>query len=261
MRIPKAQREALARQDALFIAEGLRPGDPRSTEAHLRHTALLLRDRQARSPCAKAVAHVAGLFERSIPSVARGAIACASGCAWCCHQPVFVTPPEAFFVADQIRTRTGTIAAMERALSAVAGRQADAERVPWVRCPLLGDDNLCSVYASRPLACHAYVSIRVEDCRHSYPHPGNATVTAPAAYREVRELCRMILLAAARVNGLTDAGYEMNAAVIAVLGADNAEKRWLRGEDIFAGIPQTSPLSPQDDRKIAFMAASIAPTL
>jgi len=36
------QREALARQDAPFLAAGLVPGDPRSFEAHLRHAARLM---------------------------------------------------------------------------------------------------------------------------------------------------------------------------------------------------------------------------
>jgi hypothetical protein len=35
----------------------------------------------------------------------------------------------------------------------------------------------------------------------------------------------MILLAAVRVQGLQDTGYEMNAAVMRALNTDNAEKR------------------------------------
>jgi Fe-S-cluster containining protein len=261
MRISRSQREALARQDAPFVAEGLRPGDPRSTEAHLRHTATLLRDRQAHSPCARAVTHVTTLFERSIPGPVRGAIACTSGCAWCCHQPVLVTAPEAFFLATRLRARAEIVTAMETFVSQVADRRADTPRVPWLRCPLLAADNSCSIYAARPLACHGHVSMRVEACQTSYAQRDEGAIAGPPVYRDMRELCRMILLAAARVQGLPDTGYEMNAAVIQALNTDNAEKRWLRGEDIFAGIPIVSPLSPQADRMVGFMATNIAPTL
>lgn len=102
-RLSSAQRDALARHDAPFLVARLIPDNPGSFEAHLRHTARLLRDRQtSASPSVRLVRHVTELFERSIPESARTQIACASGCSFCCHQPVRVSPAEAFFLARHI---------------------------------------------------------------------------------------------------------------------------------------------------------------
>jgi hypothetical protein len=81
------------------------------------------------------------------------------------------------------------------------------------------------------------------------------------AYKTLKESCRVILQGALRANGLPDTSYELNAAVRAVLDTDHAEKRWLRGEDIFAQVPQVSPNNAQAEKLIAFVAANIAPTL
>ena len=77
-RLSAAQRDALARQDAPFVASGLILGNPRSFEAHLRQAAGLMRDRQtSASLCARLVRHVTDLFERSGPGAVRGQLACA----------------------------------------------------------------------------------------------------------------------------------------------------------------------------------------
>ena len=66
------QRQALARQDAPFLASGLIAGNPRSFEAHLRQAARLMGDRQtSASPSGRLVRHVTELFERSVPESAR----------------------------------------------------------------------------------------------------------------------------------------------------------------------------------------------
>src|SRR5437868_7192130 len=125
-RLSSGQREALARQDAPFLAAGLVAGNPHSFEAHLRQAARLMADRQtSASLCARLVRHVTELFERSVPESARAKLACRSGCAFCCHQPVRVSPPEAFFLAAQLRERPETAAAVREAAVALAGRDPE----------------------------------------------------------------------------------------------------------------------------------------
>src|SRR5258708_25433169 len=124
-RLSPAQREALARQDAPFLAAGLIPGNPQSFEAHTRHAAGLLRDRQtSASPSVRLVRHVTDLFERSISEPARAKIACASGCSFCCYQPVRVSPAEAFFLARQIGERPDSMTAVRDAAALLLGRHA-----------------------------------------------------------------------------------------------------------------------------------------
>jgi Fe-S-cluster containining protein len=261
-RLSPAQREALSRQDAPFLAAGLIPSNPRSFEAHLRHAAGLLRDRQtSASPSVRLVRHVTDLFERSLSESARGQIACASGCSFCCYQPVRVSPVEAFFLARHIGERPDTMTAVRDAAALLSDRSADAPKVAWIRCPLLGQAGDCSVYAARPLGCHTHVSVDVNDCKNSYPQPGNAVVREPVLYNDVRNSCRMILQASLRLNGLSDTHYELNAALHIAMDTENAEKRWLRGENIFAGLPEVTPNKPEVEQVMALIAERIGPTL
>jgi len=261
-RLTNAQREALARQDAPFLAAALVPGDPRSFEAHLRQAARLMGERQVSgSPSGRLVRHVAELFEASVPAAARLQLACRSGCAFCCHQPVKVNAAEAFFLAGQVRERPDTAAAVRQAASQLIGRDAETPKAAWLRCPLLDQDDACSVHSVRPLSCHGYVSLDVEDCKASYPQTGAWTVREPAIYGDLRNSWRLILQAALRLNSLSDANYELNAALSLVLDTEDAEKRWLRGENIFAPLKPLSPNKPEIEQVLALIAARIGPTL
>ena len=262
----RLQREALAQQDAPFLARPLIPGDPRSFEAHLRQAARLMAMRQiSGSPSGRLVRHVADLFESSVPAAARTQLACRSGCAFCCHQPVKVNAAEAFFLAAQLRERPDTAAAVREAARQLAGRDAETPKVAWLRCPLLDQGDACSVHAARPLSCHGYVSLDVEDCKTSYPHivsgAGAWSVREPAIYGDLRSSWRLILQAALRLNGLSDTNYELNAALSLVLDTEEAEKRWLRGENIFAGLKPLSPNKPEVEQVLALIAHRIGPTL
>lgn len=261
-RLSLAQREALIRQDRPFLATGLILGNPRSFEAHLRQAAGLLRDRQtSASPSVRLMRHVTDQFERSVPDAARAKIACRSGCAFCCRQPVKVNAVEAFFLAIQVRARPDTVLAVREAADALAGRDPQIPKAAWLRCPLLDQADACSVHAVRPLSCHGYVSLDVEDCKRSYPQTGAWSVREPALYGDLRNSWRLILQAALRLNGLPDTQYELNAALCAVLETDNAEKRWLRGENIFAALPAISPNKPEVEQVLALIAERVGPTL
>lgn len=261
-RIDRNQREVLARRDAPFLAMGLVPGDPRSFEAHLRQAARLMGERQiSGSPSARLVRHVAERFEASVPAAARAQLACRSGCAFCCHQPVKVNAAEAFFLAGQVRERPDTAAAVRQAAAQLAGRDPQSPRVAWLRCPLLDQADGCSVHSVRPLSCHGQVSLNAEDCKTSYPSGDTWTVREPALYDDLRNSWRLILQAALRLNTLSDTNYELNAALAVVLDSEDAEKRWLRGENIFAALRPLAPNKPEIEQILALIAARIGPTL
>ena len=258
----RTQREALARQDAPFLAAGLIPGDPRSFEAHLRHAARLMGERQiSGSPSGRLVRHVAELFEASVPAAARAQLACLSGCAFCCHQPVKVNAAEAFFLATQVRERPDTAAAVREAAKQLSGRDPEMPKAAWLRCPLLDQGDACSVHTVRPLSCHGHVSLDAQDCDTSYSQTGAWTVREPALYGDLRNSWRLILQAALRLNGLSDTNYELNAALALVLDTEEAEKRWLRGENIFASLTPLAPNKPEIEQILALIAARIGPTL
>jgi len=96
------------------------------------------------------------------------ALACASGCAACCHLYVQVPPGIARMMANYIAIHLSPAerdALHERLeIAAAAARDAaDATKLRH-RCPLLGDDNRCTVYDVRPLSCRAFTSRSVARC-------------------------------------------------------------------------------------------------
>jgi Fe-S-cluster containining protein len=95
----------------------------------------------------------ASAFRDHIPN--QPAVACASGCAPCCHLYVDVhfAPPVRAALIERL------------ALAATAFRATpDPERLR-LPCVLLGDDNRCSVYEVRPLSCRAFTSRSLPRCQ------------------------------------------------------------------------------------------------
>ena len=206
----------------------------------------------------KAVAHVTGVFDRTAPP--HNEIACRKGCSHCCTQKVVLMAPEAFYVAAQIRNnpkaKDAIIEAHRRThdLSLMSRLQAQ------IFCALL-EDTMCSIYKARPLACHAFVSTDLNACLDAFTRNKSANIPMPEIYVSVVHTCRILLMAALRLARLNSSVYEMNAAVAAILAHENAEARWLAGENILAGVPAEAPPPPQFEQAIRQMAAHVAPTL
>jgi hypothetical protein len=258
--LSQAQRLALQRQDAQFLPLPLNLGPaPHSMAAHLRHLVRLLRNPRSPSPCSDAIAHLTAVFDRTISAADRSGLACRQGCAHCCSQRVTVSPPEAFFVAAQLRARPGLLSAIEDGAARMRALADSRSHAP-IACPLLAG-SLCTVYAARPLACRGFVSLDVNACI-AFERDGRPNVAMPAGIIEILYCCRMMLVAAQRLLGLKEGAYEMNAAVGAVLAAqDGMENRWLKGEAVLAHLDGGPPPPPDFNAEIQRMVAFIAPTL
>src|SRR5690606_24097087 len=109
--------------------------------------------------------------------------------------------------------------------------------------------------------CHGFVSQDVNACIAAFDRGETPNIPMPADYTQVLYTCRTLLLAALRLAGLHDGLYELNSAVAVVLATDNAEARWLRGENIFAGLSPAPPPPPQFEVAIRQLAAFVAPTV
>ncbi|MBR0936550.1 YkgJ family cysteine cluster protein [Bradyrhizobium jicamae] len=119
----------------------------------------------ARDATAIADAAAAG-FRRDIPN--QPTLACASGCAACCHLYVQVPPGTAAVMAEHIAahfTPAERASLRERLEAAAAAAHAVPDPARLRRpCPLLGSDNRCTVYEVRPLSCRAFTSRSVARC-------------------------------------------------------------------------------------------------
>ena len=251
------QRRDLAGQDSYFLLMPLDPADAsRSVAAHARKLARLLRDPGLASPSGAAVGHLVKLYDRSAST--HPPVACKKGCHHCCTQKVSLTAPEVFFLASQVSP------ALAPALAEAAEKSAAlAQGLPgafWPRCPLL-QDGACGAYGVRPLGCHSFVSVRLEACLALFEAHQPADIPMPAQHVALLQACRILLYAAIRAAGLPAKSYELNSALARALTTEDAERRWLSGEDVLAGLEDQTPIPPASENEIAKMAAFVEPTL
>jgi hypothetical protein len=177
--------------------------------------------------------------------------ACAKGCGFCCHMRVTALAPEIFYAAGFVRRQFGS--ELQEVLSRVrekdalsrglGARQRPAFKIP---CGLLVD-NSCSIYAARPSACRGLTSISVETCERGY-NGEEVEVQTPAVWTEIRRAHNQALWAALVASELPAHSYELNHALLVALEDEGAEKRWLKGEDVFAGV-DCDPLLEGSDRE------------
>jgi Fe-S-cluster containining protein len=106
-------------------------------------------------------------------------ISCAKGCGACCRQVVPLSPPEAWMIADLVRSfpaarRTEVLERFERARRTLtdkgfAARSTDASATPeqlfelgadyfdlGIPCPFL-EDEACSIHPQRPSICREFL--------------------------------------------------------------------------------------------------------
>ncbi|MBY6203408.1 hypothetical protein [Halomonas denitrificans] len=178
---------------------------------------------------------------RELPRDDRGPVACAPGCAFCCHLRVMATAVEVFAFLDYLRDTLSAAefgALGERARSTAARLSAlPAERLLAVNlpCPALVDGR-CSGYAGRPLNCRAYHSLSVEACRESFDHPEDLHRGHPqlAPLARVHGGAQAGLIDALASHGLDARQYELASALAEALDEPEATRaRLAAGEPVF----------------------------
>lgn len=108
-------------------------------------------------------------------------IACAKGCSWCCFQPVYLTTQEALLLYEYIlktfdsRKLEIIQAKAEKKLKKTKHLAEEKKQHIIHACPFL-EDNSCSVYPVRPMACRIYLSQDVDSCKKKYDNPGNKEI-------------------------------------------------------------------------------------
>ncbi len=188
-------------------------------------------------------------------------IACAKGCAYCCHTFVAVTPPEAFRLADAVRSgrAAGMTADTVKARGQpLVGIQPGDRIGRKLACPLLVE-GACSVYRQRPLACRQATSLDLGACIDEFEARNmNARVPISGAYLNFASNAHITLLGAMRAAGLPTDALELAAALDVALAMPDAETRWLAGEDVFHDVQRPTAREPQTERAIQHVADSLA---
>jgi len=259
-RLSRTERRALLRDDEPFLSMPINiGGDSRRAEAHVRHLVRLFQSDRSSSPCSDVMTHLSALAERTVPVATTGAVACRRGCSHCCYQRVTVTAPEAFFIAAHIRTDKQKVARVKDTHQCTNGMSHEERLAAHIPCPMLVD-SICSIHAIRPTGCRCAVSLDVEACIAAYVNMSKNEIPMPLDHIQTINVMRVLLGAAMALMRFPMTGYELDGAVAAAL-ADGAEKRWLAGEDVFAGVDVDTSAPQTFLSSIERMAQHVAPSV
>lgn len=177
---------------------------------------------------------------RRLPAADRSPVACAAGCAMCCHLRVMATPAEVFALADFIDRTFDSVArdALRERVRATAAQVAalPGDRVlkTNVACPVLVDGR-CSAYAARPFNCRSYHSTDRTACQASFDAPDDLTLGHPqfVAVARVHEGAQGGFIAGLRDMGRDATQYELTTALDEAFRDPDARARDARGEPAF----------------------------
>ncbi len=259
-RFSRADRRALLRDDEPYLSQPINVGgDSRRAEAHVRHLVRLFQNDRAPSPCSDAIAHLSALAERTVPVTTSGPVACRRGCSHCCYQRVTVTAPEAFYIANHIRRDKEKVARVIETHQRTKGMSHEQRLAAHIPCSMLVD-TVCSIHAVRPSGCRGTMSLDVEACIASYVNMSSNDIPMPLDHIQTMNVMRVLLGAAMALVQFPMTGYELEGAVVAAL-TDNAERRWFKGEDVFAGVDVDTSAPPNFLSAITRMAQHVAPSV
>jgi hypothetical protein len=174
--------------------------------------------------------------------------ACRLACSHCCYQAVGVSAPEVFAIYDHLR-----VTSSPSELEAIARRIRDADDKtrgmtsaqrfsPHLPCPFLENDR-CSIYEVRPLACRGKNSLDAGLCDRTLRDPDAraeflaGTLAVPCYLEPIRAFHAVMAgmqLSLRELEGLQVLPLELTAAMrIMVDESETVPQKWLAGEDPF----------------------------
>ena len=258
----RADRRIMLKQAMAEVSRGgmdLRASSGDQSWAVIAATRILIDILSGHSPAraSKAAERAHEFFETSLKRNASGIrIECAKGCAFCCHVAVSALAPEVFLVANTIRaqyatdfdTRLARIRAAEQVTHRLSAFERARMRLP---CALL-ENNACTAYGARPGACRGMSSVAVKACERAFNGEKSAIPT-PMVWSTLHNASLQAMMAALTAADLPADSYDLNEAVCLALENPNAEARWLKGDDVFAGVALMrvdSPAIAENNRKV-----------
>ncbi len=243
MSLARSQRRALKKQknDAIekTLKHGFQPDQTllqRQTIALAAHLIGILGGNSFRR-ASDATEAAMRVLERSNKTYPFPGLACKKGCSYCCYLFASASAPELLLIRRVIE------ALPSQSRNLIIKQIEDAPRLDeegrWanvIACSLLISAE-CSVYRARPFNCRRVTSVNVKECISTFERTDDATdeVPYPAVPMMFADSAKFALSAALYAHKLSYHSYDINSAIKILMSIENAEARWLAGENIFSG--------------------------
>lgn len=202
---------------------------------------------------AMAVSFAHGAFDASLArhSEEIAALGCVKGCNFCCRQRVAAFAPEGvvlankIFAADKAADKAfaadkaaDKAEALAHAIARNAAETADLDAFGFSLrnspCVLLEND-ICSVYANRPVACRGQASFSRKACEDSLGAGAGAEIPFSGVHVELRIELIVVMAAALKSRGYVWKRYELNSLLHAIRKTTTPDSKLLRDERALAG--------------------------
>lgn len=159
---------------------------------------------------------------------------CKKGCHYCCTFRVEALAPEVFYIAKHLKANLSQ-PALDDLIEKLKKHSEQAQGLGYLEhllpCPLLDNGN-CSVYEQRPSMCRKYNSLDAKLCEDPYA--------------EIPEDDTLLKTSGALLHGTVQAytdkkasaeAHELGQALLIALTDATAEKKWFKGQPVFAALP------------------------
>jgi Fe-S-cluster containining protein len=252
----RAERRRQVREDRRAIAAGLDAGrrDTAQVMALMRVLFDLLEDSRDAGSVVPMMTFLHDNIRAADRAAPRKMLACTRGCTHCCHAPVSARAPEILFLRSAIPAldHEAVAASVSQGFAARARPASGEHGFQAFPCPLLRD-NLCRLYATRPLACRTAVSSNAGACERALRLGMDEGIPTPEFYTRIRAGYALALAGALKRAGFPATAYELVSALNVVLARSDAEAAWLAGEPVFAdaaGDPMGDPFDHPRNRQL-----------
>lgn len=196
-----------------------------------------------------AMAGASTIIDGMLRQSSGSALACRPGCVHCCYQAVGVSPPEVFAIYHYLsfsvshEARQRTFQRIREMDEQTRGLEPAQRLAPEFPCPFLQEQR-CSIYEVRPLACRGKNSLDADACERSLHDVETrqrflaGTFSVPCFVEPVRvfhAVAAGVQLALDGLFGLTASPLELTRAMRVLIDDPEAiTEAWLAGKDAFA---------------------------
>ena len=170
---------------------------------------------------------------------AEAVIACEKGCSYCCSIRVEAFAHEIVGIYEYLNSSLNhqDLLLFKNKISSASQKNhhlSENQRIITnITCPLLDDDNHCTVHNIRPITCAAYHSMDVKRCIDMFENP---TLTPPTTYYAVINSARDYFYSNYQsvLNSLNhdDSVYELTVTLDQLFKNPKFIKRWRKGKKL-----------------------------